>query len=240
MQRKPWSLRRSRLALLTLLLVLTAIQLGPLAPAASAYEELFLCSPKWAIREVSLGNGITGKEQCVPVYMGVDGNIWDWRPISAGPGNTNEKKDWFGGRTTPPYLMSLTSLIGNGSGGGAAVSKVMIYNPNHTVLKRTIAARVVIQHWVSVGVGAWYTCTDSSWKQASAAQQWMRASLNQYTQPDCGGGSYRALAAGRFWSISLNRWETRGWVVSPTVSLPTPCCVTEPTVTPTPTPDTPD
>jgi hypothetical protein len=227
------------LALLALLLVLTVIQLGPLAPAASAYEDLDLCSPHWAYREVSLGNGITGREQCVPVYMGVDGNIWDWRPVSAGPGDTNRKTDWFGGRSSPPYLMSLTALMGNGQGGGAAVAKVMIYNPNHTVLKRTIAARVVIQYY-RPAQSAWYTCRDSNWKQASSASQWMRASLNQYTQPDCGGGTYRALAAGRFWSVSLNRWETRGWIYSPSVGLPSTCCVAEETVEPTPTPATPD
>jgi hypothetical protein len=236
MLRKPRSLRRSRLTLLALLLALAAIQLGPLAPAASA-EDLYICSPPWAIRVVQLGNGITGKEQCVPVYMGVDGTIWDWRPISAGPGNTNRRTDWFGGRSSPPYRMSLTALMGNGSGGGAAVGKVMIYNPNNTVLKRTIAARVVIQYQRPTG---WVTCRDSGWKQASAASQWMRASLNQYTQPDCGGGSYRALAAGRFYSVSLNRWETRGWIASPSVGLPSTCCVSEETVEPTPTPDTPD
>lgn len=149
----------------------------------------------------------------------------------------NQRTNWEGGRTSPPYGMTLTALMSTGTGGGWAAGNVWIYNPDGTPLSRTIAARVVIQYLRADG---WWTCNDSGWKQPSSARDWSTAYIPQYTQPDCGKGSYRALAAGRFWSVSLNRWETRGWITSPTVSLSGGVGPTEPTVEPTPTPDTPD
>jgi len=47
---------------------------------------------------------------------------------------------WSGSRSSPPYMMSLTALMSNGTGGGDGVAKVMILNPNGSLLDRTIAA----------------------------------------------------------------------------------------------------
>jgi hypothetical protein len=139
--------------------------------------------------------------------------------------------------------MVMTSLMSDGPGGGGAASaKVLLYDCNANQLSRNTGARVVIQYYRPDG---WYTCNDSQWQQTTNGR--VAAYFNQYTQPDCGNGSYRALAAGRFWSVSLDKWITRGWLASPAVSLPGCGGCTfadtglppEPTVVPTPTPETP-
>jgi hypothetical protein len=136
--------------------------------------------------------------------------------------------------------MVLADLLTRGTGGGASVAKVILYNRDGSHLNRQIAARSLIQYQPS-GTSGWYTCKDSGWKQASTSTYWMRAYVMQYTQPDCGPAYYRALAAGRFWSISLNKWITRGWIYSPSMWITYGTGPTEPESRPTtPTPDTPE
>jgi len=122
------------------------------------------------------------------------------------------------------------------------MGKVILYNRDGSHLSRTIAARSLIQYQPT-GSSGWYTCTDSGWKQASTSTYAMRAYIQQYKEPNCGPAYYRALAAGRFWSISLNKWITRGWISSPSmwITLPVGTTPTEPVSQPTTlTPDTPD
>ena len=61
------------------------------------------------------------------------------------------------------------------------------------------------------GSSTFQNCRDTGWKEAPSPQSEYAAFLNNYTQPDCGTGYYRAQVAGRFWSISQSRWITSQW-----------------------------
>lgn len=234
-------LRRSLLGLLALLMVLTAVQVGPLALPAFAPD--LGCTPHWGLRTISTPIGPM-VERCEPVEqfsdLGRVYTIWDWVPYD---GQGEEQRTlWAGGATSPPYRMVLADLLARGQGGGASMAKVILYNRDGSHLSRTIAARSLIQY-EPTGSSGWYTCTDSGWKQASTSTYAMRAYVQQYKEPNCGPAYYRALAAGRFWSISLNKWITRGWISSPSmwITLPVGTTPTEPVSQPTTlTPDTPD
>jgi hypothetical protein len=242
MLRIPRRMRKSVLVLLALLMVSAVAQLGPGASSAFALDKNN-CSPHWATREQVTGTGLNIIERCEPVVEEEDPatgdpvTVWDWTLYRFKSAVNNQRTIWSSGCAYPGYLMVLNDLMSNGSGGGAAGGRVILYDCNGNRLNRTIAARVVIQYYRPDG---WYTCNDSGWRQASQQQSWMSAYLNQWSQPDCGAGSYRALAAGRFWSISLNKWITRGWIYSPSISLSSGTGPAEPTITPTPTPQTPD
>lgn len=238
---KPRGLGKPLLVLLALLMALTVAQLGPGASSAFADRDEDKCSPHWDTREINTGTGLNIIERCEPVFKYYDLTTretvteWDWIHYRFKSATKNERKLWQSGCTSPGYIMVMSDLMSNGSGGGAAGAKVLLYNCNGDQLSRDTGARVVIQYYRPDG---WYTCNDSGWKQTSNGR--VAAYLNQYTQPDCGNGSYRALAAGRFWSLSLDKWITRGWIATPAISLPSVCCVTETEVAPTPTPATPE
>jgi hypothetical protein len=233
------SLRRSLLALLAVLMVLTAVQLGPRASSAYA-DEIVICGVKWATREFVTGGPINVIERCEPVLTVSDVTFWDWVFLRFKPANQDKRTIWQGGASTPPYKMVLNAMVGSGTGGGVGAAKVILYNPDGSHLNRTIAARALMQYQPT-GSSGWYTCHDSGWKQASTSTYAKRAYIFQYDQPDCGPAYYRTLAAGRFWSISLNKWITRGWIYSPSVWIPWGTAPAEPTSYPTTqTPDTPD
>jgi hypothetical protein len=232
------SLRRSLLALLALLMVLTVAQLGPGTPSASAED--FGCTPHWDERRFVTGGPVDIIERCEPVLTIADDTVWDWEFLRFAPANQDKRTTWAGGASSPPYKMVLNAMVGSGTGGGVGAAKVILYNPNGSHLSRTIAARALMQYQPNPS-SSWYTCHDSGWKQASTSTYAKRAYIFQYDQPDCGPAYYRTLAAGRFWSISLNKWITRGWIYSPSVWIPWGTAPAEPTSYPTTqTPATPD
>lgn len=224
-------------------MTLTVAQLGPGAPAAFADDVDHKCSPEWATREIQTNTGINIVERCEKVQdykdiYGVRHIIWDWVFLRFKATSLNQRNLWGSGCASPGYVMTLVGLISDGNGGGVAGTKVMNYDCNGNNLDRPSEARAVIQYYRPDG---WWTCKDSGWIQASSGR--VAAYVNQYSQPDCGNGSYRSLAAGRVWSNTLGKWITRGWIATPAISLSGCGCTitdTEPEVTPTPTPATPD
>jgi hypothetical protein len=239
--------RKSLLVLSALLLALTVAQFGPGAPAAFAVKVKNKCAPYtlWDIREINTGTGLILVERCEEVISypdpitGEKVVVWDWVHYRFKTAPQNQRTLWHNNCDSPGYNMAMSDLMSDGSGGGAAGAKVLLYDCDGNQLARDTGARVVIQYYSTVGVGAWYTCNDSNWTQTSNGR--VAAYINQYTQPDCGAADYRALAAGRFWSLTQNKWITRGWIITPSIYLSMPLVATEPTGTPTtPTPATPD
>jgi hypothetical protein len=208
MLRKRRSLRKSLLVLLALLMVLTVAQLGP----ASAAD--FGCTPHWGERRFVTGGPLDIIERCEPVLTIGGDTVWDWVFLRFALANQDKRTIWSGGASSPPYKMVLNALIGGGSGGGAGAAKVILYNPSGSHLTRRIAARALVEYQPT-GSSGWYTCHDTGYKERESYA--MRAYVWQYTQPDCGPAYYRTKAAGRFWSISLNAWVTRGWITSPSL-----------------------
>ncbi len=233
MSRKLLTLRKSLFALLALLIVLTVAQVGP------ASAEDYGCTPHWGTQVVVTGGPLNIIERCEPVITFVSGDTeWDWVFLRFALANQDQRRIWQGGGSLAPYKMVVNSLVGGGSGGGAGAAKMILYNPDGTHLNRTIAVRDVMQYQPS-GSSSWYTCHDTGWKQASGSAK--RTWIWQYDQPDCGPAYYRTLAAGRFWSVSLNKWITHGWLYSPSLWIPWGTAPAEPTSYPTTqTPDTPD
>jgi hypothetical protein len=242
MLRVPRRARKSLLVLSALLMVLTVAQFGLGASPAFADRDENKCGqPMWSTREIVTGTGLNIIERCEPITEYFDPTTretvteWDWVHYKFKTATNNQRTLWQSGCASPGYIMVMSDLMSNGSGGGAAAAKVLLYDCNGDQLSRTTGARVVTQYNRPDG---WYTCNDSGWKQTTNGR--VAAYINQYTQPDCGNGSYRALAAGRFWSVTRNSWITRGWIATPAISLSYSCCTTEPEVTPTPTPATPE
>jgi hypothetical protein len=236
--------RRSLVALLALVTLLTATQLGLLATSARAEPQLHLCSPEWAERELATGTGINIIERCEPhpwYFMSLPGTLWDWAFLRFKPADQDKRVIAKRYSSSPPYSMKIQGIFGGGTGGGAAGGNIRLTNPDGTPLNRRIAARAIIEVQPNPS-GGFQNCRDSGWKESSSAS-WKSAWFNQYTQPDCGKGYYRAQVAGRFWSVSLNKWITSQWHYTTPIWVDGPpiCCVaTEPTVTPTPHVESPE
>jgi hypothetical protein len=230
--------------LFSLLIVLTAVQFGPLATSAHAAED-FLdkpCSPPWAEYVIVTGKSVNIRMRCEPYTFqyptGEYYTLWRWSFLRFEPADEadQQRRSVWVGDTSPAYRAQLSAMVGSGSGGGAAAGKFYIMGRNGEDLDRTIAVRLIMQ--VQPGpTSGWLTCHDLGWSQQSASSGKMNF-LDQYSQPDCGDGYYRAQVAGRFWSLSLNSWITRGYTYSPAVWVNGPGTITdgepEPTVTPTP------
>jgi hypothetical protein len=180
---------------------------------------------------------------CGPHHNYITGAIdyWYWQFSHIKPKKNDQAKETDVSRSSPPYKMFIQTAVGEGRGGGVAIGQMDLRNPDDTLLTRRIAVRTIMQVEPSPTAG-WLTCHDTGWKERSSPGSRFWVSVVQYTQPDCGKGYYRAQVAARFFSISLNRWETRGWVYSPSLYLPAVCCAatTEPAVTPSPAVNSPE
>jgi hypothetical protein len=230
---KPSRLRsRSALLVLVVAMVLTATQFS-LYAVAQEIEDRYDCSPPWDIITVRTGKNLDVQYRCEPRMYEEDLRVWRWVFYRFVPAGGDKRVTAFRKSTSPPYAMEIQGLFGEAQGGGGAGSRIYITQPNGGNLDRRIAARVIMEVSNSP-TGGWYNCAghDTGWVEASQPQSVMTAFLNNYTQPDCGVGYYRAQVAGRFWSVSLNRWITSQWHYTGAVWVNgPPCCVaaTEPT-----------
>jgi hypothetical protein len=210
--------RRKSLLLLALLMLLTIVQFGPGATPSLAGD--YATCPPLAVRKASYPNATYDiEERCVEIQS-LDGRsyMWLWEVSGVKPKRTERKTVWVGGRYNPPYTMNLQAHVSDSRAGGAGFGRVTIFTPSGGNLDRRIAVLVRIQYYrPSTG---WGTCSNSNWREASIARSQMQWAIDQGTVPDCGQGSYRTQVYGRFFSISLNRWEQRGPIYSPAVTLP--------------------
>ena len=214
------SLRKPLLTLLALLIAFASVQFGPGAATASAGDKQH-CPPFSTIKRTAPGDGLTFEFYCTE-FLSEDEKafVWNWELIGVKPKRTERRTVWQGGRTSPPYMMILQGLISDSHAGGAAGGMVTIQTPSGDTLNRRIAILMRIQYYrPSTG---WGTCRNSVWHEAPTERSWYYWSLDNGTVPDCGNGSYRTQVYGRFFSVSLNRWEQRGPIYSPAVTLPPP------------------
>jgi hypothetical protein len=225
-------LRRLLMVLLTLLMVLTVTQLSPHA-VAQEIEDVYHCSPPWDVITVATGKSLDVQYRCEPRMEDVDLRVWRWYFYRFVPAGGDKRLTAVRRSSSPPYTMEIQGLFGEAQGGGGAGSRIFITNPSGSALNRRIAARVLMEV-SSSPTGGWYNCAgrDTGWVEAATQRSAMTAFLNNFTQPDCGVGYYRAQVAGRFWSISQNNWITSRWHYTAAVWVNgPPCCVaaTEPT-----------
>jgi hypothetical protein len=227
---------RLLIPLITLLLMVAATQLGPVAISYAAPGDVHYCEPEWAIITEVTSTGLNIQYRCEPFTTESGQVIWMWNLYRFVPANNDQRRVIWLKDTSPPYRLSLNAMVGGIEGGGAAAGSVFITGLDGTDLNRRIASRTIMQ--VQTGpTSGWLTCHDTGWKEASIQRSWMKSSIDQFSQPDCGNGYYRAQVAGRFWSITLGTWITRGWTYSPAIWVDGPpgsLVDSEPTVTPTP------
>lgn len=231
------SLRKPLLALLTLLLVLATVQIGPFATYAFADppKERQFCPYPGATETQTLADG-TQVEWICKRFFAFENNTyeyWAWEYSKTIPGSQNKLTTATRYSDSPAYIMWIQSALGNGKGGGDATGSITIFGRYGTNLDRPIAARTIMQVQYSPTSGAWYTCHDTGWQQASVARSWQTAFVPQNATPDCGNGYYRTQAAGRFYSYTTNAWITSKWHYTGSMYL-APVPNLEPTVTPGP------
>jgi hypothetical protein len=224
------SLPRSLFMLLVLaLVVLTAA----LATPAFAVVDKYYCSPPWGEREIVTGKTVNIIQRCEPHMVGTTVRVWRWTFLRFKLADRDRRVLASRLSSSPPYWMEIQGLFGGAQGGGSAAGGILITQPNGGNLDRRIAARTITE--VSPNpTGGFYNCRDTGWVEASIQRSWTAAYINHYGSPDCGAGYYRAQVAGRFWSVSLNRWITSQWHYTAAIWISLPVAPTEPIITPGP------
>lgn len=119
--------------------------------------------------------------------------------------------------SNPPYRSILHAGIGKGNSNGIAIAAYDLANPNDTPLVRRIAVRLEI-HNRTTGV----RCVNGIWHETTGSRITFEARLN--LPANCGGGYYETAVAGRFFSVSLNRWIENYWARSGQLYFAPICC----------------
>jgi hypothetical protein len=218
--RRPRTLRKPTLALLALLLALTAAQVG-LMPSAAAEPrpENKHCPYPGAIETQTLQDGTKVEWICKRffAYANNMGEYWEWEFSRMIPG-PHEMAGGTRNSSSPPYIMRIRSAVAKGVGGGDAVGAIWIHNPSGTALNRRIAVHTIMEY-APTPTSSYINCHDLGWVEAPTQRHFWWNAVKQHTQPDCGTGYYRAQVAGRFLATSTNTWQTSGWHYSPAVYL---------------------
>ena len=206
-------IRPASLRVLLLFLVLVLLQVGPLADSAGADppdEEEYPCdaSSVGDYQDQYIGGGQWIRWVCIEdEFLG-----YGWHPGNYIPGGGRKTHRYFSS-SNPPYRAVVWSAMAEGTGGGTGSAYADFRHPNNALLIRRIATRVIIRYRAP-GSSTVIACHDSNWQEAPSQRHNWENHVIQYTQPDCGTGYYEARSAGRFYSISLNRWIATGWVFS--------------------------
>lgn len=233
---------KPRLVLLALLAVLMVVQFGPLAPPAAADppENRKHCPYPGAKEPQYLSDGTVVWWICIRDYARIGATtktyeywVWSYDHTEFPPATkADQVTKWKGYDDSPSYLMRLEAVVADGRGGGDFAGSVFIANHDGSNLDRRLAVHLQVQYKPTATSG-WLTCHPGSWKESGGAWSWMKTSVAQWTEPDCGTGYYRSRVYGRFFSTSLNTWIRRGPIYSPSMFLNGPgTAPTEPTVTP--------
>lgn len=236
---KQSGFRKPLLALLALLMVMTAAQIGPLTLSASAepLPQNKHCPYPGATKRDPVGDGGYVEWICKRFFAYPNDPLseyWEWEFSKYVPGSMVKLKTATRYSNSPPYIMRIQSAVGNARGGGTALGAIVILNRDGTSLNRRIAVRTIMEY-APTATSGYYNCHDKGWKEAPTQRHYWWTAIGQYTEPDCGTGYYRAQVAGRFYSVSLNQWITSQWHYSDAVYLSAPPPPTsEPTVTPGP------
>lgn len=227
------TLRRSRIPMLVsvaALMILSAVQLGPLStPASAAHVAHKDCQPLGDTRRIKTGGSLDILEHCVqsPILELEDGKlvqhyVWIWEFLRFVPAGGDKVVRATRNSQSPPYWMNVSGIVGKGEGGGAVGGRIWIKNPNGTNLSRRIAVHLIMEY-APTPTSGYLNCHDLGWDEAISPQAETTSFWNNQTQPDCGEGYYRAQVAGRFWSVSQNNWITSNWHYTGALFITT-CC----------------
>jgi hypothetical protein len=202
---------------LTVALVLASGGLvGPAARPAAA-EPPFRCGPNF--------EGDTYRQDFNDEYIVwrcAYGANFAWWWVIHELGSDEERVDWERYAGASVYQAILQSGIGRVGGPGLFVAAYELRTPGGTRMPRILAVRMIIQYQ---SAGAWYTCSDTGWKQSPrATPQWeyWHEYGPIYGRPKCGEHPNRVKAAGRFLSISTGQWVTNAWTYSRPIGLYSP------------------
>jgi hypothetical protein len=193
---KPWSV------LLALIVVLMVVQFGPLATSASANEP----SPDACVYDEQINRQVLsdGTIQYWICHF-VGGFKW-WQRWDEIPGPGVGEWDEYGA-STPPYRSGLVAWLGRGYTKDFATVAYELLSPNGTPYVRKMAVRLEVHNRTS-GV----RCVNGVWHETTSDHMTFTARGDWALQ--CGTGNYEVAVAGRFWSVSLNRWITNYWTRS--------------------------
>jgi hypothetical protein len=220
---KPHRPARSHLLLLiTLSLVLVALQAGPAAQVAAADEET-VNYPPFECHEAL--DGYIYKE-----YIDPDGDVfwlwecvwganfgWWWVLVGIGIDDDSDDTQW------KRYYDSgvWQTIVQAGAGwdrfyDGLFVGAYELRGPSGSPISRIMATRLLIKKYSG---GTWSTCSDTGWKQSPRAVSQWQYWVSYTTGAKCGTGTYRVSTAGRFLSAATGTWITNAWVQSGNVYL---------------------
>jgi hypothetical protein len=211
--------------LIASLLLASAVQVGPAARPAAAWPP-YDCEPQWADQTYTqYFNDEYIKYRCA------FGEHFRWWWVVEEVGSDDERLDWERYAGAAVWQAVLQSGIGRGYGAddpddpydpGVFTVAYELRTPGGTPMPRLLAVRMIIQYQ---SAGAWYTCSDTGWKQSPrATPQWeyWHEYGPIYGRPKCGEHPYRVKAAGRFLSISTGQWVTNAWTYSRPIGLYSP------------------
>jgi hypothetical protein len=203
------------------LFVAIILQVGLLtSPAAADPPDPDECVQDGQTRDQVLSDGTVQWWVC-----DTSGGFHRWRPGLVEPGPEADNEDYYS-KSTPPYRAYIDARLGYGYNSNYATVSYELFNPNGTTLERKIGVRLIIykrpgaQHCVD---GIWHNNPSASHMSFTARGNW---ALN------CGTGYYELAAAGRFWSVSLNRYVTDYWTYSGWLYLNPPVLANGPTNSP--------
>jgi hypothetical protein len=127
-----------------------------------------------------------------------------WRVFDIIPGR--ERGQAVGFRSSnPPYHAVVNSGLGQGNSNGAIVGAYDLRDGNNNPLVRTIAIKIVVKN-----VTAGQTCINGTWHQTVASQ--ITLEVVRDLPGTCGGaGNFEVSVAGRFYSVTQNKWITNAW-----------------------------
>jgi hypothetical protein len=143
--------------------------------------------------------------------------VCEWLSEDQIPIKQRGKNRWTRNSPTNSLILVSSTIVHHiGGAGNFGQVNARIFGTGGNRISRPIGARVIVGRWNGA---AWQACHDSNWHYAASNR-----SAFEWREPaNCGAGKYRAQSAGRYWSYSLNRWLTTGWVITETLCVPESC-----------------
>jgi hypothetical protein len=210
----------SRVRVLLLVLLLPAVLVGPLATTGRAdTPPPYLCTIEGETDREPVGSPVRHWNVWVCRKRGRPVGFWVLSRTEPGPSEQHEREILH---SDPPYRYHVNSGIAYGAGSAPdlATASYAIQNPSGTRLIRRIAVHLVIYN---SSTGA--KCSDTGWREAPTERDvYFLEILKDLPNSVCGnpGHQFQTWARGRFYSTSLNAWQTTPWVLSGNLTLPPP------------------
>jgi hypothetical protein len=195
--------RSARMPIALSLFLAIILQVGLLtSPAAADAPDPKLCVSQGQLKDQVLDDGSVQWWVCETA-----GGFHRWRPGLLEPGPEADNEDYYSA-STPPYRAYIDARLGYGYDSNIATVSYELFNPNGTTLNRKIGVRLIIYK----RPGATH-CVDGIWHNNPSATHMTFTARGNWAL-NCGPGYYEVAAAGRFWSVSLNKYITDYWTYS--------------------------